>query len=68
MIDETTVETDMLEFFRKLRLTHWSTYGGFVIWGASGFMAAPTLASLAYHMFILPLVILATVKLAQHGH
>ena len=62
MIDEFKAQLE------KFRLTHWSTYGGFVIWGASGFMAAPSLASLTYHLFILPIVIFVTIKLAQHGH
>lgn len=58
----------MKALWNKIWNTHWSTYGGFVIWGASGFMAAPTLASAAYHLFILPLFIFGTIKLAQKGH
>lgn len=43
-----------------------SVYMGLATWGASGFMAAPTLASGFYHIFIIPLMIALLIWMAHH--
>jgi hypothetical protein len=42
-----------------------STYAGFTVWGASGFMAQPSIASGIYHLVVLPLLIILTIALAH---
>ena len=55
----------MLEWFQRLRLTHFSTYGGFIIWGLACFMGHPTLANLVVMFALLPVAILLTIFLAR---
>lgn len=43
-----------------------STYVGIATWGASGFMAAPTIASGVYHLFVIPLLIASVIWMAHH--
>lgn len=38
----------------KFWLKHPSTYTAFAIWGATGFMAQPTLASGVVHLILVP--------------
>lgn len=45
---------------------NFSTYAGLLVWGASGFMAQPTIASGLYHLFVLPALIALTIFLAHH--
>jgi len=47
------------------RLMKFSTYAGFTVWGASGFMAQPSIASGIYHLVVLPLLIILTIALAH---
>jgi len=44
----------------------WSTYGAFAIWGSTGFMAQPSLASLAVHILLVPVLLVGTLWLAHH--
>lgn len=44
----------------------WSTYLALGVWGATGFMAQPTLASLVVHMVVSPLLLAATIFVAHH--
>lgn len=45
--------------------TKFSTYAALATWGASGFMAAPTIASGFYHLTVLPVLIALTVWLSH---
>jgi len=45
--------------------TRLSTYTAFAVWGAAAFMAQPSIASLAVHFVVLPLLIVATIWLAH---
>lgn len=44
----------------------WSTYTAFAVWGATGFMAQPTIASLAVHALLVPCLLALTIWLAHH--
>lgn len=44
----------------------WSTYAAIGTWGASGFMAQPTIASGLYHIFVIPILLAFIVFLAHH--
>lgn len=56
----------MLDWIRRVRLTHFSTYTGFIIWGLSCFMGHPTVANLVVMFVLLPPSIFLTIFLA-HG-
>lgn len=43
-----------------------STYLALVTWGASGFMASPTLASGVYHAVVVPICLAAVIWFAHH--
>jgi hypothetical protein len=50
---------------QKLRLTHWSTYTGFMVWGAAGYGYSPSLGSLVTHILIIPPLVALTIFLAH---
>ncbi len=43
----------------------WSTYLALGVWGATGFMAQPSLASLVVHLIISPALLVAVVTVAH---
>lgn len=43
----------------------WSTWLAFAVWGATGFMSQPTLASLVVHIVVSPLLLAATIFAAH---
>jgi hypothetical protein len=51
----------------NLKIAHknLSSYAGIMVWGASGFMAYPSISSGIYHLTVLPLAILGTIWLAH---
>lgn len=51
---------------QKFWLKHPSTYLGLATWGASGFMASPTIASGLYHLFVIPMMLIGVIWLAHH--
>jgi hypothetical protein len=52
--------------FSKLIHRRWSTYLALGVWGATGFMAQPTLASLVVHMLVSPILLGATIFAAHY--
>jgi hypothetical protein len=56
----------MRNLIHTLRLKHWSTYMAFATWGATGFMAQPTLASGVVHLFLTPVMLVGVIGLAHH--
>lgn len=44
---------------------HWSAYVALAVWGASGFMASPTIASGVYHLVVIPPLLALLVALAH---
>lgn len=51
---------------RFLAHRHWSIYAALGVWGSSGFMAQPTIASALYHAIIIPLGLGLVIFLARH--
>lgn len=51
---------------RTFWLKHPSTYLALATWGATGFMAQPTVASAVVHLFISPLMLVGVIWLARH--
>lgn len=49
-----------------VKMTNWSTYGAFAVWGAGAFTSQPTIASGIVHFSILPLFLFITILLAHH--
>ncbi|WP_439398462.1 hypothetical protein ACRQ5Q_14430 [Bradyrhizobium sp. PMVTL-01] len=51
-----------------LRKPHkkWSTYAALASWGASSFMAQPTMASFVVHFAINPIILMMVIILAHH--
>lgn len=46
-------------------ITRPSTYAALLVWGATGFMAQPTIASGVVHLFLAPVMLVAVVWLAH---
>lgn len=55
----------MLSWLKRVRLVHFSTYGGFACWGLAAYMAHPTLATLPVMLIIQPVIIGGTIALAH---
>jgi hypothetical protein len=53
---------------QRFRLTHWSTYSGFTLWGAAGFGFQPSLGAFVTHFAIIPALLILTIFLARKGH
>lgn len=56
----------MHDVLKKFWNRHPSIYAAFGIWGSSGFMAQPTLASAFYHLVILPALLALAIWMARH--
>lgn len=50
----------------KFWLKHPSTYVALAAWGATGFMAQPTFASLIVHIVVTPVLLVGVIWLARH--
>jgi hypothetical protein len=53
-------------WFKKLRLTHWSTYAAFALWGSSAFTAQPTIASFVVHFGVCPVLLILVIFFAHN--
>ena len=42
-----------------------STYAALCVWGVTGFMAQPSLASMIVHLIVSPLMLAATIMIAH---
>jgi hypothetical protein len=56
----------MLSKLHKLRLTHWSTYVAFAIWGTAGYGFTPSIGAFVTHFGIMPPMLILLVWCSHH--